>query len=235
MSKKKNKKKLLLIGGVVTLLVIIILANVFKADDSAVKVEVEEVQKGTVIRKVNASGKIQPIKEIKISATTSAWVTDITVKEGDRVQAGQLLITLDAKQHLATVEQATSSVNSAKASLKQVSAQKKRMESLYAQKLISEQELESITAQYELNVNQLKQAKAALSSREDELSKLKMTAPSDGIVTRINIEIGEMAVGSMFQAATLMTIADLTKLEVEIDVNENDVVHIAIGLSLIHI
>ncbi|HJL75118.1 MAG TPA: efflux RND transporter periplasmic adaptor subunit [Candidatus Marinimicrobia bacterium] len=229
MSKKKNKKKLLLIGGVVTLLVIIILANVFKADDSAVKVEVEEVQKGTVIRKVNASGKIQPIKEIKISATTSAWVTDITVKEGDRVQAGQLLITLDAKQHLATVEQATSSVNSAKASLKQVSAQKKRMESLYAQKLISEQELESITAQYELNVNQLKQAKAALSSREDELSKLKMTAPSDGIVTRINIEIGEMAVGSMFQAATLMTIADLTKLEVEIDVNENDVVHIAIG------
>ena len=229
MSKKKNKKKLLLIGGVVTLLVIIILANVFKADDSAVKVEVEEVQKGTVIRKVNASGKSQPIKEIKISATTSAWVTDITVKEGDRVQAGQLLITLDAKQHLATVEQATSSVNSAKASLKQVSAQKKRMESLYAQKLISEQELESITAQYELNVNQLKQAKAALSSREDELSKLKMTAPSDGIVTRINIEIGEMAVGSMFQAATLMTIADLTKLEVEIDVNENDVVHIAIG------
>ena len=229
MSKKKNKKKLLLIGGVVKLLVIIILANVFKADDSAVKVEVEEVQKGTVIRKVNASGKIQPIKEIKISATTSAWVTDITVKEGDRVQAGQLLITLDAKQHLATVEQATSSVNSAKASLKQVSAQKKRMESLYAQKLISEQELESITAQYELNVNQLKQAKAALSSREDELSKLKMTAPSDGIVTRINIEIGEMAVGSMFQAATLMTIADLTKLEVEIDVNENDVVHIAIG------
>jgi|TARA_B100001079_G_scaffold238066_1_gene221491 HlyD family secretion protein len=229
LSKKKNKKKLLLIGGVVTLLVIIILANVFKADDSAVKVEVEEVQKGTVIRKVNASGKIQPIKEIKISATTSAWVTDITVKEGDRVQAGQLLITLDAKQHLATVEQATSSVNSAKASLKQVSAQKKRMESLYAQKLISEQELESITAQYELNVNQLKQAKAALSSREDELSKLKMTAPSDGIVTRINIEIGEMAVGSMFQAATLMTIADLTKLEVEIDVNENDVVHIAIG------
>jgi HlyD family secretion protein len=229
LSKKKNKKKLLLIGGLVTLVVIIILANVFNADDSAVKVEVEEVQKGTVIRKVNASGKIQPIKEIKISATTSAWVTDITVKEGDRVQAGQLLITLDAKQHLATVEQATSSVNSAKASLKQVSAQKKRMESLYAQKLISEQELESITAQYELNVNQLKQAKAALSSREDELSKLKMTAPSDGIVTRINIEIGEMAVGSMFQAATLMTIADLTKLEVEIDVNENDVVHIAIG------
>lgn len=211
------------------LLIIIISANIFREDDNFIKVEVEEVQRGTVIHKVNASGKIQPIKEIKISATTSAWVTKITVKEGDRVQAGQLLITLDEKQHLASTEQAQSSVNSAEASLKQVRAQKKRMESLFKQKLISQQELESITAQYELAINQLRQAKAALSSREDELSKLKMTAPSNGIVTRINIEVGEMAVGSMFQAATLMTIADLAKLEVQVDVNENDVVSISLG------
>ena len=156
MSKKKNKKKWIIGGSIILLLTITILGNIFKEDDSSITVEVEEVQKGTVIRKVNASGKIQPIKEIKISATTSAWVTDITVKEGDRVKAGQLLITLDEKQHLASVEQATSSVNSAKASLKQISAQKERMESLYSQKLISEQELESITAQYELTVNQLK-------------------------------------------------------------------------------
>ena len=229
MSKKKNKKKLIIAVGIIFLLVITILANVFKDDDSTITVEVEEVKKGTVIRKVNASGKIQPIKEIKISATTSAWVTDITVQEGDRVKAGQLLITLDEKQHLASVVQAKSSVNSAKASLKQISAQKERMESLYKENLSSEQELESITAQYQLTVNQLKQAKAALSSREDELAKLKMTAPSDGIVTKIFIEIGEMAVGGMFQATTLMTIADLTKLEVEVDVNENDVVHISLG------
>ena len=226
---KKNKKKILIISGVVALVVIIIAANVFRKDDSAINVEIEEVQKGTVIHKVNASGKIQPVREIKISATTSAWVTKITVKEGDRVQTGQLLITLDEKQHLAATEQAQSSVNSAEASLKQVGAQKKRMESLYKQKLISEQELESITAQHELTVNQLRQANAALSSREDELSKLKMTAPSNGIVTKINIEVGEMAVGSMFQAATLMTIANLAKLEVEVDVNENDVISISLG------
>ena len=226
---KKNKKKILIISGVVILVVIIIAANVFRKDDSAINVEIEEVQRGTVIHKVNASGKIQPVREIKISATTSAWVTKITVKEGDHVKAGQLLITLDAKQHLAATDQASSSVNSAKASLKQVEAQKKRMESLYKQKLISEQELESITAQHELTVNQLRQAKAALSSREDELSKLKMTAPSNGIVTRINIEVGEMAVGSMFQATALMTIADLTKMEVVADVNENDVVSISLG------
>ena len=229
MSMKKNKKKILIISGVVAIVVIIIAANVFRKDDSAINVEIEEVQRGTVIHKVNASGKIQPVREIKISATTSAWVTKITVKEGDRVQTGQLLITLDEKQHLAATEQAQSSVNSAEASLKQVGAQKKRMESLYKQKLISEQELESITAQHELTVNQLRQANAALSSREDELSKLKMTAPSNGIVTKINIEVGEMAVGSMFQAATLMTIANLAKLEVEVDVNENDVISISLG------
>ena len=226
---KKNKKKIYMIGGAAALLIIVIAANIIREDDNSIKVEVERIQRGTVIHKVNASGKIQPIKEIKISATTSAWVTKITVKEGDRVQTGQLLITLDEKQHLAATEQTQSSVNSAKASLKQVSAQKKRMESLYKQKLISEQELESITAQYEMAVNQLRQAKAALRSREDELSKLKMTAPSNGIVTKINIEVGEMAVGSMFQAATLMTIADLAKLEVQVDVNENDVVSISLG------
>ncbi len=226
---KKNKKKIYIIGGALVLLIIIISANMFREDDNSIKVEVEEVQRGTVVHKVNASGKIQPIKEIKISSTTSAWVTKITVKEGDRVKAGQLLITLDEKQHLSATEQAQSSVNSAEASLKQVGAQKKRMESLFKQKLISQQELESITAKHELAVNQLRQAKAALSSREDELSKLKMTAPSIGIVTRINIEVGEMAVGGMFQAEILMIIADLNQMEVIVDVNENDVVSVSPG------
>ena len=226
---KKNKKKIYIIGGALVLLIIIISANMFREDDNSIKVEVEKVQRGTVVHKVNASGKIQPIKEIKISSTTSAWVTKITVKEGDRVKAGQLLITLDEKQHLSATEQAQSSVNSAEASLKQVGAQKKRMESLFKQKLISQQELESITAKHELAVNQLRQAKAALSSREDELSKLKMTAPSIGIVTRINIEVGEMAVGGMFQAEILMIIADLNQMEVIVDVNENDVVSVSPG------
>jgi len=226
---KKNKKKIYIIGGALVLLIIIVSANMFREDDNSIKVEVEKVQRGTVVHKVNASGKIQPIKEIKISSTTSAWVTKITVKEGDRVKAGQLLITLDEKQHLSATEQAQSSVNSAEASLKQVGAQKKRMESLFKQKLISQQELESITAKHELAVNQLRQAKAALSSREDELSKLKMTAPSIGIVTRINIEVGEMAVGGMFQAEILMIIADLNQMEVIVDVNENDVVSVSPG------
>ncbi|MCH7612713.1 MAG: efflux RND transporter periplasmic adaptor subunit [Candidatus Marinimicrobia bacterium] len=229
MVKKKNKKKIIIISGFVVLLFIIIAVNIFRKDDNTIKVEVEEVQRGTVIHKVNASGKIQPVKEIKISATTSAWITEITVKEGDYVKAGQLLITLDAKQHQATVDQAKSLVKSAEASLIRVKAQKERMETLNKQKLISDQELEIIIAEYELAVNQLKQTNAALISREDELIKLKMTAPSDGIVTQISKEVGEMAVGGMFQVQTLLSIADLTKMEVLVDVNENDVIFISIG------
>lgn len=229
MAKKKNRKKLFIIIGILILIAVVIAANIFRKDENAIKVEVEEVHRGSVIHKVNASGKIQPVKEIKISATTSAWITKITVKEGDHVRAGQLLITLDEKQHKAARDQAMSAVNSAEASLIKVSAQKDRMESLYDQRLISKQELEAITAQYELAVNQLKQAKAALISREDELSKLKMTAPTGGIVTRINKEVGEMAIGSVFQAEILMTIADLTKMEVLVDVNENDVISLTIG------
>ncbi|MCH7763292.1 MAG: efflux RND transporter periplasmic adaptor subunit [Candidatus Marinimicrobia bacterium] len=229
MVKKKNKKKIIIISGFVVLLFIIIAVNIFRKDDNIIKVEVEEVQRGTVIHKVNASGKIQPVKEIKISATTSAWITEITVKEGDYVKAGQLLITLDAKQHQATVDQAKSLVKSAEASLIRVKAQKERMETLNKQKLISDQELEIIIAEYELAVNQLKQTNAALISREDELIKLKMTAPSDGIVTQISKEVGEMAVGGMFQVQTLLSIADLTKMEVLVDVNENDVIFISIG------
>lgn len=229
MVKKKNKKKIIIISGFIVLLFIIIMVNIFRKDDNTIKVEVEEVQKGTVIHKVNASGKIQPVKEIKISATTSAWITEITVKEGDYVKAGQLLITLDEKQHQATVDQARSLVKSAEASLIRVKAQKERMETLNQQKLISDQELEIIIAEYELAINQLKQTKAALIAREDELIKLKMTAPSDGIVTQISKEVGEMAVGGMFQVQTLLSIADLTKMEVLVDVNENDVIFISIG------
>ncbi len=224
-----KNKKMIIATAVIVLLVIIVVANILRKDDTAIKVEVEPVKRSTIIHKVNASGKIQPIKEIMISATSSALIKDITVKEGDRVQAGKLLVTLDEKQHLAAVDQTRSTVSSAEANLRQVAAQKKRIESLYKQNLVSDQELESITAQYEMAVNQLNQSKAVLISREDELSKLKMTAPTDGIVTLINKEVGEMAVGNMFQAEALMTIADLTKMEVEVDVNENDVVALSVG------
>ena len=101
--------------------------------------------------------------------------------------------------------------------------------SLFSEKLISQQELEQIQAAYQVSVSQSEQARANLLSAEDQLSKTRLTAPKYGIVTSITKEEGEMAVGGMFNPGVLMTIADLSRMEVEVDVNENDVVNIEVG------
>lgn len=226
---KKNKKKIWIIIGVVVVLIIFIAGNLLKSDDDAIVVETEEVSRQTVVHKVNGSGLIQPEVSVQISATISAWITDITVNEGDYVTKGQHLISLDEKQYRASYDQALSSVKSAKASLLQVKAEKERIDALFKNDLVSKRELEAITAQHQLAESQLEQALAALSSQEDQLEKTRISAPQSGTVVKINKEVGEMALGSMFQADVLMIIADLSRMEVEVDVNENDVVSVALG------
>jgi len=227
--KKKNKKKLWIIIGVVAILVIFVAGNLLKSDTEAIPIETEKVKRQTVVHKVNGSGIIQPEVEVKISATISAWITDITVEEGDFVTKGQHLISLDEKQVRASYNQARSSVKSARASLMQINAQKDRTESLYENDLIAKQELEIVIAQHQLAESQLEQALAGLSSQEDQLSKTRIVAPQSGTVAKINKEVGEMALGSMFQADVLMIVADLAKMEILVDVNENDVVSVAVG------
>ena len=231
MAKKKltKKKKWLIFGGGGVLLAILIAASLGKKDDDAIKVETEKIVRQTIIHKVNASGKIKPETEVKISATSSAWIDSITVEEGDHIKKGQHLITLDRKQLLSNYNSAASSVRSAKARLKQELASKKRVESMYEQNLASDQELEAVEASYEIANSSLAQAKSSLESREDDLNKARIVSPQDGIVTAVNKEVGEMAVGGMFQAEVLMIIADLNRMEVIVDVNENDVVSVSQG------
>ncbi|MFQ6613152.1 MAG: efflux RND transporter periplasmic adaptor subunit, partial [Fidelibacterota bacterium] len=178
MAKKRftKKKKWIVIGAAAILLLLIIVGNVFRDDTKAIPVETEIVKRQAVVHKVNASGQIQPEVEVKISATSSAWIDSITVKEGDYVAKGQHLISLDRKQMQAAFDQSQSSVKSAVARLKQVNAQKERIESLYKQKLVSKQELEAIEADYELAESSLEQAKANLISRKDDLSKARILA-----------------------------------------------------------
>ncbi|MEA1882432.1 MAG: efflux RND transporter periplasmic adaptor subunit [Candidatus Marinimicrobia bacterium] len=231
MAKKKltKKKKWLIFGGGGVLLAILIAASLGKKDDDAIKVETEKIVRQTIIHKVNASGKIKPETEVKISATSSAWIDTITVDEGDHVIKGQHLITLDRKQLLANYNSTASSVRSAEARVKQESASKKRVETMYEQNLASDQELEAVQASHQIAKSSLEQAKSSLESRKDDLDKARIVAPQDGIVTAVNKEVGEMAVGGMFQAEVLMIIADLNRMEVIVDVNENDVVSVSQG------
>ena len=231
MAKKKltKKKKWLIFGGGGVLLAILIAVSLGKKDDGAIKVETEKIVRQTIIHKVNASGKIKPETEVKISATSSAWIDSITVDEGDHVIKGQHLITLDRKQLLANYNSTASSVRSAEARVKQESASKKRLETMYEQNLASDQELEAVQASHQIAKSSLEQAKSSLESRKDDLDKARIVAPQDGIVTAVNKEVGEMAVGGMFQAEVLMIIADLNRMEVIVDVNENDVVSVSLG------
>ena len=149
MLKKLKQKKIW-----IPLLVIILSGTGYwimnSSEDGEISVQAEEVIRRDIIHKVNANGKIQPEEEVQISSTITAWITSITVAEGDTVQPGQLLISMDEKQYRAAYNQTLSGVKSAEANLKQVKAQKERTESLFEKNLISKQELEQIEATFEL-------------------------------------------------------------------------------------
>ena len=226
---KTVKKKKVWIPITIIALVLIGYMYVSSNSDEDIFVNAEFVELRDIIHKVNASGKIQPEEEVQITSTITGWITEITVLEGDTVQPGQHLISIDEKQYRPRYNQALSQVKSSEANLLKVHSQLNRTKTLFSQKLISEQELEQIEASYQMTVSQSEQAKANLLSAEDELSKTRLMAPKSGIVTSLTKEVGEMAVGGMFNPGVLMTVADLSRMEVEVDVNENDVVNIDIG------
>ena len=130
MLKKLKQKKIW-----IPLLVIILSGTGYwimnSSEDGEISVQAEEVIRRDITHKVNANGKIQPEEEVQISSTITAWITSITVAEGDTVQPGQLLISMDEKQYRAAYNQTLSGVKSAEANLKQVKAQKERTESLF--------------------------------------------------------------------------------------------------------
>ena len=130
------------------LIVLIIAGFLSRSRDEAISVETETVKRGNIIHKVNASGKLQPEEEVQITSTITAWITEITVSEGDTVFPGQHLITLDETQYRANMEQAESMVKSAKANLRQIKLRLDRTLSLFSQNLISSQELETVEAQF---------------------------------------------------------------------------------------
>ena len=223
------KKKKVWIPGLILLTSTVWFFMKKSGSDNIIFVNAEKIELRTIVQKINASGKIQPEESVQITSTITGWITEITVMEGDTVEPGQHLISIDEKQIRPRYNNALSQVKSSEANLKKVKAQMERTKSLFSQKLISQQEQEQVEASYQIALSQAEQANANLLSAEDELSKTRLTAPKYGIVTSITKEEGEMAVGGMFNPGVLMTVADLSRMEVEVDVNENDVVNITIG------
>ncbi|MEE2876813.1 MAG: efflux RND transporter periplasmic adaptor subunit [Candidatus Neomarinimicrobiota bacterium] len=232
MAKKNGKKKKIIIFSIIGVVILGIAGSFFMSKgEKLIVVTVETVTRQEIIQKVTGSGRIEPERTVELSANISALIMGISVEEGDSVMVGQQLISLDRTRTEAATEQASSRLKSARANLAKIRAIKNREERLFEEKLISSQELEAVSASFQAAEAEVLTSQAALKSAMDDLSKTSLLAPRTGIVTEIRKEEGEMALGSVFQADVIMSIADLAKMEVNVDVNENDVVSVSVGDS----
>jgi HlyD family secretion protein len=243
--KQKNKKKIIIfsvIGVVVVVLALVVFLGSKK--ENIVTVQTEKIGRRTVTQIVNASGKIQPEKLVKINAEVSGEITALPVKEGDKVRQGELLLRIKPDQYQAQVDRAEAGLSSTKASLnmqkanlEKVQSEFKRAEELYAKNLLSEQEfitaktaLNSAKAQNESAQAGVRQAEASLRDARESLAKTAIYAPMNGTVSQLLSELGERVSGSSFMQGThIMTVADLNAMEARVDVGENDIVMISIG------
>ena len=227
--KKKNTVKIIILIVAVLVIAAMVFVNMKKKSGKAINIEAGQVKLEKIIQKINASGTLAPVVQVKNSAKVSARIMNITVNEGDMVETGDLLIELDSKRYEAQYDQAYSSLQSAKANFRKVKNELKRTEELYNSDLTSEAELEVVRASAEMAESQVDQANAYVTQAKDDLDQTKILATMNGKVTRLNKEAGEMAVGSTFQEDVILEISDMSKMEVLVNIDETDIIDIHIG------
>ncbi len=207
------------------------------------EVQTAKVDRQRIVQKVNATGKIQPKTQVKISADVSGKIKRLPVVEGQWVDKGALLVELDRERFLAAVESGEANVRSAEANaalvghnLERVEKDLKRAEDLEAKGLESQAtydtrkaELQVERARLDAAREQVAQAQAALKQARDDLSTTTIYAPMAGTISELNKEEGEIALGSQFQADVILVVADLSEMEAQVNVDENDIVSIAAG------
>lgn len=212
-------------------------------DEELLEVQTATVNLETIVQKVNATGKIQPKTQVRISADVSAKIMQLHVEEGQFVQEGELLVELDSERFEAAVESAEANVRSAQANSKLVQQNMLKAEKDFnrSQDLVS-RKLESLAildaneaayrvevARYDSALDQIEQARASLKQARDDLSKTIVYSPMTGTISDLNKEQGEIAIGSAFQEDVILIVADLTEMEAQVNVDENDIVGVEIG------
>jgi HlyD family secretion protein len=244
------KSKKLWIGiGVVAVIAIMIVANLLRQQESATKVEAQKVEERELRAVVSASGKIRPKISVDVSANTSGKVVRLGVEEGDYVQKGQFLLQIDPTPAEANVRQIEASLAAAKANLevtkanlKQAEIELQRQEALFKKNLTSQDQVQRARTAYEVQKLQteatqqeISRLEAMLFNARHELSKVNVHADISGVITQLNIEEGEnVFVGAFNNPATvLLTIADLSVVEAEVEVDETDIVNVRVGQEAI--
>lgn len=257
-----KKKTIWIIVGAVVLIGLLIglkKGGVIGGND-ATKVAVESADNRTIIETVNASGKIYPEIEVKISSDVSGEITELNIEEGDSVKRGQVLARVFADIYNIQQQQAAAQVNqqqyqvansqaqlaALKSTMEQTEAQYNRQRQLLEGKVISRQEFEvaennylTARANYNAALKGIDAARAGVSSARanlqrasKDLSRTTLTAPMDGVVSLLNVKQGERVVGTAQMAGTeMMRVADMSRMEVRVDVTENDIPKVHIGDS----
>jgi HlyD family secretion protein len=209
-----------------------------------VKVAVENAEKRTIVETITANGKIQPEKEVKISPDVSGEIVELTVKEGDNVVKGQLLLRIKPDTYISQKDRSLAAISSARARLVQSEAQFtqaelafKRSKQLYDEQTISMSEFEQAQATYTVAKSEVDAGKftvvsteASLKEANENLTKTSIYAPMSGTVSMLLVELGERVAGTNLMAGTeLLRVADLARMEARVQVNENDIPRVKLG------
>jgi HlyD family secretion protein len=241
------KKKKILPYAIGILVIAIVLLVVGKkmgwfGKEFSMSVATEKVKSSTLTEFITANGKIQPETQVKISPDVSGEVIELYVEEGEEVVAGKLLCVIKPEVYVSQLNRSEAALNSSKARLAQAEAQQierelayKRAKQLFDSNTIPVSEFETAQASYQVAQAEVKAAQFSVKSAEasvaearEQLTKTKIYAPISGTISALNIEKGERVVGtSMMTGTEMMIVANLNKMEVWVDVNENDIVKVA--------
>ncbi|HEU4629508.1 MAG TPA: efflux RND transporter periplasmic adaptor subunit [Gemmatimonadaceae bacterium] len=232
------------VGGLLAL-------TAFKRDGNATEVRIEQVEARDLVASVTASGQVQPRTKVDLSSDITGKIVRLAVREGQMVSKGQFLLQIDPQQYEAALQRSQAALASAKAQEAQARAnflQAQRNYERSAQikqanaQLVSQEQLETLKTQMEVQQALLEaarfsveQSEAAVRDAQAALGKTTIVAPMSGRITRLNVENGETAImGTLNKdAATLLTIADMSVLETNVKVDETDVSRISVGDSAV--
>jgi len=254
-----TRKKIAILVLIVIATGAVVAANLYLKRDTGARVTAEDIKARDLEAIVSASGKIQPKRQVNVSANTTGRVTRLAVEEGQRVKAGQFLLEIDPRSLAGQLQRGEASVAAAKSSLQSARtavetgkvnlelAQQnlKRQQELWKEGLttketleraqndlaVRESDLKSRQQEIETNEQRILQEEASLSTTRYNMNQVIISAPMDGLVTRRSIEEGETAVlGTMNNAGSvLLTIADMSLLEAEVEVDETEIPAVQLG------
>jgi HlyD family secretion protein len=243
----KNKKILkILVPAVIILLIFAVVGKKagWFGKAATVKVAVENAEKRTIVETITANGKIQPEKEVKITPDVSGEIVELTVREGDHVEKGQLLLRIKPDIYISQKDRSMAAISSARARLAQAEAQYiqaelsyKRTKQLFDEQTISKSEFEQSEASYSVAKAEVDAAKfsvisaeASLKEANETLIKTSIYAPMTGTVSMLLVELGERVAGTGMMAGTeMLRVADLSRMEAQVEVNENDIPRVKLG------